>query len=287
MRSPLPLFARLVCFNLAVVTAAQAQSLPHAILTGGVNLSANFDATAFAGAPVCATGDTGCLNFTQICLQGSTSACITLPSGTSILVLNEGKNSPASGTSSSQVGTLTLGLQTVTLSTAGTTSGTSAASASFVVEDMTTQGNWIGKYGTNGYSLAAGLQMLPSYVVFAPQSEMSYTWAASTTDLRALQNPNGVGRAASTWYSSSPFDFAVNFNDGNQHQLALYALDFQGGPRAETVQIVDANTNGVLDTRMLTNFTAGVWLVWTISGSVKINVIPTAPPNGVVSGIFF
>src|ERR1700691_809978 len=59
MRSPLPLFARLVCFTLAVVTAAQAQSLPHAILTGGVNLSANFDATAFAGAPVCTTALTG------------------------------------------------------------------------------------------------------------------------------------------------------------------------------------------------------------------------------------
>lgn len=286
MRSSLPALACMICFTLTLVTTARAQSVPHAILTGGVNLSANFDATAFAGAPFCANGDTGCLNFTQICLQGSTSACITLPSGTSVLVLNEGKNSPASGTSSSQVGTLTLGLQTVTLSTASASTA-GQASASFIVEDMTTQGNWVGKYGTNGYSLAIGLQMPPSYVALTPQADMTYTWAASTTDIRALENPNGIGRAASTWYNASPFDFDVNFTDGNPHQLELYALDFSGGPRAETIQVVDANSGGVLDTRILTNFTAGVYLVWTISGHVKINVIGTQPPNGVVSGIFF
>ncbi|MGH9691912.1 MAG: choice-of-anchor D domain-containing protein, partial [Candidatus Acidiferrales bacterium] len=57
--------------------------------------------------------------------------------------------------------------------------------------------------------------------------------------------------------------------------------------RAETVQILDAASNTVLDSRNISNFTTGIYLVWTVSGDVKINVIATSGPNAVISGIFF
>jgi len=44
------------------------------------------------------------------------------------------------------------------------------------------------------------------------------------------------------------------------------------GGRSETVQIVDAVSGNILDTRTLTAFTNGVYLVWNISGKVVINI---------------
>ena len=90
-------------------------------------------------------------------------------------------------------------------------------------------------------------------------------------------------------YSASTFSFDVNLTDGNTHQIAVYALDwdnYQGG-RAETVQIADASTGTVLDSRNIASFTTGIYLVWNVSGHIKINVVLTGGGNAVVSGVFF
>jgi hypothetical protein len=79
----------------------------------------------------------------------------------------------------------------------------------------------------------------------------------------------------------------VNFTDGNLHPFAVYALDWDARGRSETIQVVDANTNAVLDTRSLSNFSNGVYLVWRLSGHVKINVTVTGGVNAAVSGVFF
>ena len=66
----------------------------------------------------------------------------------------------------------------------GITFGTSAI---FIGGDETTQGNWKGVYGTDGFSLAADGTSLPSYAQVAFNGQSSHTWMASTLDLRALQ----------------------------------------------------------------------------------------------------
>lgn len=75
--------------------------------------------------------------------------------------------------------------------------------------------------------------------------------------------------------------------DGKLHQFALYAVDWDNNGRVETVQVVDANTSSVLDTRSLSSFSNGVYLVWNVSGHVKINVTLNTGINAVVSGVFF
>ena len=175
----------------------------------------------------------------------------------------------------------------------GTASGTSKINlvvkpvANFVAADTSTQGSWHGVYGADGYSIASDSQSIPSYATFAMQNQFSYTWVPSTTDPRALQTGSGSGRIASTWYNSGTFTFDVNLTDGNLHQFALYALDWDANGRTETIQVLDANTNAVLDTRTLSSFSNGTYLVWSISGHVKINVTWTGGINAVVSGVFF
>ena len=170
----------------------------------------------------------------------------------------------------------------------GTTAAATATSiASFKGTDTATLGNWQGKYGSDGYAIANSNQMVPSYAAFSPVNQLSYTWAYNTSDSRAPQTTQG--RIASCWDSLSSFSFDVNLTDGKSHQVAVYALDWDGymGGRSETLQVVDASSNTVLDTRSISSFTRGIYLVWNITGHVRINVIMNAGVNSVVSAIFF
>jgi len=176
---------------------------------------------------------------------------------------------------------------TPTTATTTTTSTTSAV-LTFVGLDAATQGSWEGKYGTDGYAIANSNQSLPSYAVFTPANQSNYTWSASTSDPRAPQTVTPAGRIASCWYSSTGFSLDLNLTDGKSHQVAIYALDWDGNfTRSETVQVVNASTNAVLDTRTVSSFSNGIYLVWNITGNVRINVTMNAGANAVLSGIFF
>jgi hypothetical protein len=60
-------------------------------------------------------------------------------------------------------------------------------SASFVNLDATTQGNWVGRYGSDGYILIGDQSLNPAYVTPVPAGQIETVWAASTADIRALQ----------------------------------------------------------------------------------------------------
>ena len=97
-----------------------------------------------------------------------------------------------------------------------------APQATFQGFDTLTQGNWVGKYGNNGYWLANGPSSLPSFdPTLSIAGESNYTWSPNTSDPRALQN--GLGRLAATWFSNTSFTFDVNLTDMSTHQIALYA----------------------------------------------------------------
>ncbi|MDQ3650902.1 MAG: hypothetical protein M3458_11645, partial [Acidobacteriota bacterium] len=115
----------------------------------------------------------------------------------------------------------------------------------------------------------------------------AWTWTASTGDARALQKAAVNDRIAATWYSSTSFTIDVNLTDGRTHQIALYCLDWDNGGRAQTIEILDAANNAVLDSRSISAFTQGQYVVWNLMGQVRIRVTRTAGPNAVVSGLLF
>jgi len=168
-----------------------------------------------------------------------------------------------------------------------TASTAAGATASFIRSDTSTRGNWRGVYGTDGYCVANDSQIIPGYASFAVLNQMNWTWAFSSSDPRALETSSRPGRIAAAWYSASSFSLDVNFTDGNSHPVALYAVDWDDNGRAETIQVLDANTNAVLNSQNISNFAGGIYLIWNVSGHVKINASATAGPNAVISGIFF
>ena len=163
-----------------------------------------------------------------------------------------------------------------------------STSATFVKQDTTTQGNWIGTYGQQGYDVIDNTSSLPSYATVTPAGESNNVWAASSTDPRALQYANGSGRIAACWYasSSSSFTVDVDLTDGNTHDLELYFVDWDSTTRAEQIQISNASTGKVLSTEKVTSFHSGDYLEWDVSGNLLITITNTGSPNAVLSGLF-
>ena len=163
---------------------------------------------------------------------------------------------------------------------------TRASTANFSARNVTTQGNWIGSYGTLGYDMAGDGSSIPSGITVTPGGT-NYTWSTSTTASQALQNPGGSGRLGAAWYSSSSFSLDVDVANGQLYNIELYLLDYDAKGRSEQIQITNAASGAVLSTQSVSNFSSGVYLNWTISGNVVIKVINTGPVNAVVSGLFF
>jgi hypothetical protein len=167
-------------------------------------------------------------------------------------------------------------------------SGVVPAAATFIQTDSATQGSWKGIYGTGGYAIVNDSANYPAYAQVGVINHASHTWAGSTTDVRALQKAATTDRIAAAWYSGASFDIYVNLTDGNWHQVALYCLDWDGNNgRAQTMEVFDADTGTLLDTRSLAAFSSGRYLIWNLKGRVRIRITRTGVWNGVVSGLFF
>jgi hypothetical protein len=271
--------------NITVV-AAGASSL---LLTGmpasaTVGTAFTFAVTAYDPYGNVATGYAGTVAFTSSDTQAMLPASYTF-------------NSSDAGTHQFSATLNTAGTQSITATDAVTATITgsvnltvnpaSSVSAVLLKRDTTTQGNWIGVYGSQGYNVIGSAVSYPGYAKVSVSGQTNYTWAATTTDPRGLENPNGQGRIAACWYSSTGFSITMNFTDGQIHNLALYFVDWDNRARKEQIQITSDATGAVLDTETISSFSGGVYLQWAISGSVVIKVTNLSGPNAVISGVFF
>src|SRR5262249_12858631 len=160
------------------------------------------------------------------------------------------------------------------------------ASAQFLSTDTTTQGSWQGVYGGDGYNVIGATASNPNYPAYAavtPAGKFDYTWTAATGDPRALQEPGSTGdRVAAASYGGS-FTVDVNLSDGGQHRLALYLLDWDGqGSRSERIDVLDGGTGSTLDSRTVSGFQGGQYLVYNLTGHVQIRVTALAGANAVL-----
>ena len=63
--------------------------------------------------------------------------------------------------------------------------------------------------------------------------------------------------------------------------------DGYGGGRSERIDVIDAGTGTTLDSRTLSNFGNGEYLVWNVTGSVTIMVTNLNPnSNALINGLF-
>ena len=257
--------------------------LPNSVTSG---IAANFVVTAYDPYGNVATGYTGTVHFTSSDSSASLPANYTFTTG----------SAQDNGTHKFTATLKATGSQTITATDSVTQSITGSestvvnapgASATFVKLDTSTQGNWQNVYGTQGYDIVSGAVKIPSYATVTPAGQSTYVWTTTSSDTRALATPGSNNRVAAVWDSAKSFSIAVNLNDGQAHDIALYALDWDNKGRAEQVQISSASTGTVLDTETLSSFNGGKYLQWNVTGNVIITVTRQAGANAVVNGLFF
>src|SRR4029077_15730251 len=154
------------------------------------------------------------------------------------------------------------------------------------------QGNWVGTYGADGYALlawngSADLVSMPKCSLVTDQAAR-FRWAAGTNGIQVLESPDTTTRNAATWYDPNQIRLHLSFPSAYTGTLHLYALDWEGAGRRETITVNDGS--GPQAANITTDFSQGAWVNLPISvaagGTVTITVTRTAGPNAVLGGIF-
>ena len=227
-----------------------AADLPTVTLTSPVN-GANFTAPATVALNATATTPTGTVSKVEF-YQGSTKlgedltapysfSWTNVPAGAYVLTARALTSGGATGVSAP-----------AQILVAGGT-----ATASFVRTDTTTKGNWRTAYGGEGFAVVGDTTNYPPYAQVVTTGNGSYVWDTSPTDVRALQRAVGSGRVAATWVADNTFDIDVNVTDGQVHQVAIYCMDWDSTERVQRIDVLNAITGAVLDTRTINGFNGG------------------------------
>lgn len=168
----------------------------------------------------------------------------------------------------------------------------------FAGVDTWTKGNWRTgwgtpqwnmKYGNQAWSVYGGGSSWFNWIGYTRTGSEFQSWAASTSDQRALYSfLNAETRVAANNNSATQWEMGFDFSDGAEHRLAFYCLDWDNSGRRQTFDIFDGTTGEPLDSRSLSDFSGGVYVVWNVRGRFKVRVTNTAGPQttAVISGLF-
>ena len=162
--------------------------------------------------------------------------------------------------------------------------------------DTTTQGNWKGVYGSQGYNTIGDTVSYPSYVTVTSSGvNVVNNWSGNTNQVRALQlaAAGSTGRRVGVWYSQpnnvgSNYTLDVNMTDGLVHAVSFYLIDWDTSVRSERIDVKDVTSNTSIDSQTVSNFHNGTYVTWNLSGHVSFKFTNlVANTNAAISAIFF
>ncbi|MCL2773930.1 MAG: hypothetical protein FWD71_11325 [Oscillospiraceae bacterium] len=186
----------------------------------------------------------------------------------------------------------------------------SSASAQLFDTDKTTQGNWVGTYGSDGYIIMTGddsLESIPSYaaVTYADSTGSSPVafwqwWATGTDDTTTYTSDEITSRQPGTLYTDSTktsqiaacyYDgtsFTVTVDVGSDTKIvSLYILDYDQQSRESDITAYDGSGKALGDPVDAYGYDGGWYLKYKVSGTVEFEFDLLGGPNAVLSGIFF
>ena len=219
---------------------------------------------------------------------GTATASIVVSSSSTLTVSAGSNETINAGSTATFVGSVSGGTAPYAYSwNFGDGSTFSGNTGSIFQTDTTTQGNWVGTYGAVGYNVIGDSSSYPSYAVVTASGQSETTYASSTTEPVALQSPeNPSNRVAAVWYSATSFQVGVDLTDGNSRQVSLYVYDWYDQGFSEQINVLNATTGTVLNSQTVSNFSAGEYLTWNVSGNVTFKITMLTGGDAVMSGLF-
>ena len=160
--------------------------------------------------------------------------------------------------------------------------------------DTGTQGAWKNNYGNDGWALAHKPNNFvgpPVYLkdLLAVFKDIEVTPVDPQADARGLQNPATLTNFAASWFKAGSLDLYFPISDFEIHRIAIYCVDWDVNPIAvQKFEIFDFSHVPplLLDTRTLSSFGDGIYLVWEFTGPIRVSATSDGAV-AVISGIFF
>ncbi|GDY11842.1 hypothetical protein LBMAG53_07200 [Planctomycetota bacterium] len=155
----------------------------------------------------------------------------------------------------------------------------------FIREDRQTGGSWRDVYGASGVLIANSPAKPADGIAIEVKAQGTYTWGM-TQEPRGMQQVAGDERIASCWYEAGEMVVDVKPNGQDLYQLAVYFLDWDknAGGRKATVDALDPATDQIIDTREVSDFDQGLWLVYRASGPFRLKAKNLAGGNTTIGG---
>ena len=186
--------------------------------------------------------------------------------------------------------------------------------------DTTTGGNWIGKYGSQGYilmdygraatnsnttgvydataSTGNDVSSLPSYVTgYSYSGFQQYLWTTNQTDPRDLQNPadpTGLRNASTSFINNdgNTQTITLNINTPTTFQLGVYGLDWDNYNGRDATVTVNGDSAELDNNNPAGAYHNGEWALFNVTapaGPLVISFKGNGPgnSNSVLSGITF
>lgn len=154
-------------------------------------------------------------------------------------------------------------------------------------EDWHSIGNWKGIYGSEGYSIPSHAHATPHYVRVTPIGVREFVFQSTSSDPRALQRVDNNNRTMTTYVETGGFSFGFDYLDSEWHRLGLYFCDYNDGRRSHRLEVLDgANTNIVLQTLDIRDFTPGFHLTLGVRGPLLLRFIRVGGVNALLTAFF-
>jgi glucose/arabinose dehydrogenase len=162
-----------------------------------------------------------------------------------------------------------------------------AAVSRFHQEDAVTRGNWKGVYGMQGWAIPGGDQFFKPGIDFDVGVAQKEVLSPAVADESALQASDGDDRIASRWTAPQTLSVQLSLNDGELHQVAFYFADWDhSATRAQEVHLFDSGSGKLLESKTVSDFSGGKYLVWTVRGRARIDIVGLTELPVLLSGVF-
>ena len=161
----------------------------------------------------------------------------------------------------------------------------SSGTATFVKKDTTTQGNWKGVYGAQGYNIIGNAASLPTYATVTPAGQAN----GPGPPARPIRGPSESQRLRThRCLLVRGHEFHRRRERDRRPDAPRGAVLPRLGQRpAAAKRCRSATPHGQVEYRTVTSFHSGVYLDWAVSGNVNFRsrVWPGPMPSSAVSSL--
>jgi hypothetical protein len=163
-----------------------------------------------------------------------------------------------------------------------------AATAHFDAKDAQSAGHWKKRIGSRG-------AWIPGLVGDTPQNGLRvevlngevFRWPASLgVDSRVLEHPREPDAQPTCWFANDGLSLRVVPPDAEPYRLTLYVLDYDRNGRAMEIALSDEFASLSTEHVSTEETAGGIYLTWTASGTVNVELKKKAGYNSVLSGVF-